>query len=345
MSLEYLNQLIAQPEELTQPSPEAMYDRLEREEEWLQEALEEANRSDPRLGLEAAYLLRGYWFARGRITEGREWLDRLLTSAGEAATIERARGLVAASGLAFRQGDNAAAKSHAQTALEAARSAGWSDVETNALLCLARAGLRDQDPDSVRKYASAARLSALSEKDESGELSAIHCLAEAERMAGNLDEATDLYTESLRRNRELGSVLSVSTELTNFAYVHKAHGRLDEGEASAREAIAISTSIGNSYLLAHNCVALAAVLAAKGKSVDAARALGHADSIFEETGLVLDPADTPEYDEAAVTARQALGEESATSKSTETGSCSMPRLCDRPVPPARFRPPSLTAQN
>jgi non-specific serine/threonine protein kinase len=304
MTTSYLERVIAARDELGGPSPEAWYDRLEREESELEAALEVACQSDPRIGLDAAPLLQRFWFARGRLDRGRRWVERLLNAADEEPTPERAQGLAAAAGLAFRQGDNDVTKQRAQQALDVARAVDRQDVEVEALLALARAGLRDEDPNAVRLHALEARKIALDLTDEDRELSAIHHLAEGARMAGDLDEARTLYAESLDRNRARGAQLIVAVELTNFGYVEKASGRLDVAEARVREAIPISLSIDNSYLLAHNLVALAAIVAAGGRSSESARLLGKADAIFAETGLVLDPADKPEYD-GAVTAAAA----------------------------------------
>ena len=200
-------------------------------------------------------------------------------------------------------------KQYAQEALDVARAVDRRDVEAEALLALARAGLRDANPGAVRLHASEARRLALELADEPRELAAIHHLAEGARMAGDLDEARMLYAESLDRNRARGAQANVAVELTNFAYVEKASGRLDVAEARVREAIPISLSIGNNYILAHGLVALAAIVGAGGRAGEAARLLGKADGIFAETGLVLDPADKPEYDGADAAARAALGDD------------------------------------
>ena len=304
----YLERVLAARDELGGLAPEAWYDRLEREEPELEAALEAACEHDPGLGLEAVPLLQRFWFARGRLDRGRRWVERLLDAAGEKPSPARARGLSAAASLAFRQGDNDVTKQRAQQALEVARAIDRSDLEAEARLVLARAGLRDADPGAVRLHASEARRIAVGLGDEGRELSAIHCLAEGARMAGDLDEARTLYTESLERNRARGARLAVAVELANFGYLEKASGRLDLAEASVRESIPISLSIGNSYILAHGFVALAAIVAAGGRAAEAARLLGKADGIFAETGLVLDPADKPEYDGAVTAARAGLGD-------------------------------------
>lgn len=290
-------------------APETCYDELERDEAELEKALEAACGRDPRLGLEAASLLQGFWFARGRLDRGRSWLKRLLDAAGSEPTAERAMGLVASASLAFRQGDNTATKLQADEAQVLARRLERPDLEASALLALARAGLRDQDPAAVRRHASEARRIGVALKDERTELSAIHCLAEAARMAGDLDEARALYTQSLERNRERGAKLMVAVELTNFGYVEKARGQLDAAEKSVREGIPVALEIRNSYLLAHQLVALAAIVAAAGRADESARLLGKADAIFMESGLTLDPADKGEYDGAVIAARGLLGDD------------------------------------
>src|SRR5947209_7394316 len=122
MTTSYLERVIAARDELGGPSPEAWYDRLEREESELEAALEVACHHDPRIGWEAAPLLQRFWFACGRLDRGRRWVERLLDAAGEEPTPERAQGLAAAAGLAFRQGDNDVTKQRAQQALDVARA-------------------------------------------------------------------------------------------------------------------------------------------------------------------------------------------------------------------------------
>jgi hypothetical protein len=70
----------------------------------------------------------------------------------------------------------------------------------------------------------------------------------------------------------------------------------------------ISREINNSYILAANLITLAAVKMAAGQARQAARLLGHADAIYLATGLVVDPADKADYDQALTNARSELGE-------------------------------------
>ena len=71
-----------------------------------------------------ASALHWWWFARGRLTEGRWWLERLLQRRRAAAPAPRARALVAAVYLACWQGDFAAARGPLEEGLGLARAAG-----------------------------------------------------------------------------------------------------------------------------------------------------------------------------------------------------------------------------
>lgn len=304
----YLRDVLAARGVLLGPTPEAMYDRLEREETELEAALETADEQEPDLGLEAASVLRGFWFQRGRVERGRYWVERMLKAAGPARTPARATGLVALASLAFRQGDNQLAKASSEAAIADARMLGRRDIEVDALLRRAEEGLRDEDPIAVRSFGAQARRLAVELSDERQELAAIHRLAEAARMAGDLVEARELYMESLQRNRALGDRLLVAVELSNLGYVEKAAGQLNTAEANQREAIRIALEVGSVYLLGHNLVALGAIVAAAGRYEEAVRIIGKGDSLLRDAGLMLDPADKPEHDAALDAARATLGD-------------------------------------
>ena len=309
MGTAYLETLLQATPELTGPSPESWYDRLEREEMELEAALEDACRADPGLGLRAARLLQRFWFVRGRLARGRRWVARLLAAYGERPTAERVEGLIAAAGLAFRMGDTSDTRRQAALAEELARELHIDGPRVDALLTLARVGLRDGDTHAVAKLAEEARLLALELHDEVRELSAIHHLAEGARMAGDLRRARTLYEESLSRNRARGNRSGVAVELVNLATVERTEGNLALAETNLGEAMSISREIKNSYLLAASLIVLASVELIAGRLQDAVRSLGRADAIYSSTGLVIDPADRADYERTVAGARSGLGEE------------------------------------
>jgi len=324
----YLEKVLEARSAFEGPSPETWYDRLEREESELEVALEGACRDDPALGLRATLLLQRFWFARGRLERGRKWVERLLSSAGESPTVDRAQGLFAAAALAFRQGDTDATRRYASEALALAKEFAARELQIDAGLALARVGLREGNVEAVRRFAGEARELALKIGDEARELSAIHHLAEGARIGGDYGLARRLYEESLARNRAWGNRLMEAVELANLSMVEKKEGKLQQAEANLNQAIQISREINNSYILAASLVALAAVAVSARRARQAARLLGRADAIYSATGLVIDPADKPEYDQAQGAARSELGEETFAAAHAEGADLSIERLTE-----------------
>lgn len=82
--------------------------RLEREQPNLRDALTfsiAGNEEDAAAGLRMATALYPFWLSRGRLSEGRRWLERALARPTAAETADRARALYACSALAAMQGD------------------------------------------------------------------------------------------------------------------------------------------------------------------------------------------------------------------------------------------------
>ena len=305
----YLDTLLQATPDLTGPSPERWYDRLEREETALEAALDDACRADPGLGLRAARLLQRFWFARGRLERGRRWVARLLAAYGERPTADRVEGLIAGAGLAFRMGDTPDTRRQATLAVELARDLHIDGPRVDALLTLARVGLREGDTHAVEKLADEARTLALELHDEARELSAIHHLAEGARMANDLRRARTLYEESLSRNRARGNRGGIAVELVNLATIERTEGNLAKAETNLGEAMSISRQIKNSYILAASLIVRASVELRAGRLHDAARSLGQADAIYSSTGLAIDPADRADYDRTVEGVRSGLGRE------------------------------------
>ena len=324
----YLEKVLEARSTLQGPSPEAWYDRLEREESELESALEAACRDDPALGLRATPLLQRFWFARGRLERGRKWVERLLSAAGESPTVDRADGLFAAAALAFRQGDTSATRRYATEALALAKEFAAPELQIDAGLTLARVGLREGNVEDVRRFAGEAQELALKIGDEGRELSAIHHLAEGARIGGDYVLARRLYEESLARNRARGNRLAEAVELANLSVVENKEGNLQQAEANLTQAIRISRQLNNSYILAASLVALSGVSLSSGRAQQAARLLGRADAIYSTTGLVMDPADKPEYDTALAGARSGLGQEAFAAAYAEGAGLSIEELTE-----------------
>ncbi|MQA13771.1 MAG: AAA family ATPase [Pseudonocardiaceae bacterium] len=111
----------AEPE-LTRAEQPRWLRRLEADHDNLRAVLRRARETgelDP--GLVMAGRLWRFWHFRGRITEGRAWLDEMLALSGDAATVARAKALIGLAGLCYWERDLDGAEGHYRQAAEVAR--------------------------------------------------------------------------------------------------------------------------------------------------------------------------------------------------------------------------------
>jgi tetratricopeptide (TPR) repeat protein len=212
------------------PGADEARDRLEAAQPDLHDAIRwflDHDREDEALALGAG--LWPYWMDRGHIDEGR----RLLTAALEAScarTAARARALAGAGVLAFRQGDNDAARALHDEALAVARETADRDSEARALGGLARVAMRDEDFDGARALATASVDIFRETGNEFGEASSLHVLAYVTMLEGHYERARPAFQESLALNERLGDRLMVAIENANLGQVERHLGHLDRAE-------------------------------------------------------------------------------------------------------------------
>lgn len=284
-------------------------DQLEANDGRIEETLERSLQDDPRRGLEIAASLRTFWASAGRFEAGRAWLRKLLAATADGPRDAlRAQALSTASLLAFRQGDNAEAERTSTEALEIAREINDADRIVDALVGLCRVGLRDDDPERVRRLSAEGRDVARAAGVRSLEKLPLHCLAEATRMAGDFQGARRLYGESIALNRELGDGRMVAVELNNLGSVELHEGLLDDATGLWEESLRHAFDTRDLYLLPYCVMGLGEVAVAAGRYRRGARLLGAATGIFSSTGQVIDPADGAVYEASVERVREALGE-------------------------------------
>lgn len=107
--------------------------RLERDHDNLRAALTWCLESDPAAGLRLAAALWQFWWAHGHLTEGRNWLERLLTARPEPSPA-RARALLGAGYLAMQQSDWSAARRHLEAGLALSRELGEDRLTARLLV-------------------------------------------------------------------------------------------------------------------------------------------------------------------------------------------------------------------
>jgi len=231
------------------------------------------------------------WFQSGDVAGGRRLLAEALGAGGEPSRA-RALALYADGLLAFREGEQDESKTRNAAALEAAQLAGDEEAQSLALVGLSRVALRDGDFGRVRLLAGEARELAPS---AAAEAMPLHLLAAGTRLSGELDDAVELYTESLELNRGLGASLMVGMELHNLGHVELRRGNVDSAKrhfADCREL----RSPDNPYDVAMTDLNDAALAVDGGDRVEGSRLLGRAEETLARAGIVLDADDQSEVD-------------------------------------------------
>ncbi len=304
--------------ELKSTDAVAWLDRLEGEHEPLLAALSwflEHGQFEKALRLSSA--LYSFWHTRGYLQEGREWFQKLLATPGGSAPI-RAKVLHRAGMLAFRAGDQPAARALFEKALPIARGLGDKRQIAATLLGLGRlVALRQGDYAAGHHLFDEGLTIARELGDRRAEGSAIHCLAALARLEGDQERAVTLYTQSLFLHRELGDKQFVATEQLNLGFMTYHKGDTDTAARLFAESLRSSRERGDKYVMPPNLVGLAGVAMKSGDPVRAAHLLGSASALLESAGLVFDPDDQLEYDRIAGAVRAKLGGDKMNAMLTE----------------------------
>jgi tetratricopeptide (TPR) repeat protein len=248
------------------------------------------------------------WLEEGQIEEGRRVLGGLLARAGDDVPAEtRAHALWMAGMLAFRAGDDGAARSSHDKALAVARGAGDRRGEARARSGLARVGLRAGELEEARRETEAAVAIYRELGDDEALAHTLHVLPYIDYMQGNDDAARAGFEESLELARRVGEEQLAVGELTNLCSVETRAGNLERALEVGRESLSLARELGSAYVLPYCVVNLGGVASAAGDHEEAARILGAGKAMFDRTGAAIDPGTAIEFDRHVERTKSALG--------------------------------------
>ncbi|HZS30815.1 MAG TPA: hypothetical protein VFA37_06120 [Gaiellaceae bacterium] len=164
------------------------------------------------------------WFDRGEFENGAARVEEAL-AADDTRSIERVRVLDGAHLFAFRLGRPSGA--YCEEALDLARTLGDVRGECEALTGLSREALRAGDYPRVAEFAGEGVRKAREAGDRAAEMAPIHLQAAGTRLAGNYDEAREIYLESVALGDELGDERRKQTEFHNLGWVELHRGDVE----------------------------------------------------------------------------------------------------------------------
>ncbi|HUG14711.1 MAG TPA: BTAD domain-containing putative transcriptional regulator [Thermomicrobiales bacterium] len=239
--------------------------------------------------LRLASRLWAFWLISGRMSEGRSWIEPLLSDPlRDTFPAEMlARALAAAGMLAERQGDYRQAVIWTESALPLARAHGdtlsVAYSLTNLCVCVLYQGDVERTIDLAREGLALSR--------EIGVLSGVPtCLSSlglAEYRRGDLDAARDYLSESVAAAREIGFTAFASWLLGHLADIERLRACPDAARAHAEECIALGQSAGDRYGPALGRRELGRLLADQGETSEASRLIIESLIEFRSMGYKL----------------------------------------------------------
>jgi tetratricopeptide (TPR) repeat protein len=213
----------AEPE-LQGPDQKTWLDRLETEHDNFRAALTSPTAEESLSVLRLAGALWWFWYVRGYWTEGREQLERALAAGGQAPGPVRAKAMLGAGVLAWRQGDAARTQVLSQESLAMSQQLGDRRGAAYAMLGL---GLSAQ---SQGEYQHAAELLVGSLDafravgDKWGTALTTFAVGDIAAFQGDYARAAALKKESLALFQELGDRVGIAYSLRTLGIVTQYQG-------------------------------------------------------------------------------------------------------------------------
>jgi predicted ATPase/class 3 adenylate cyclase len=288
----------------------------------------QADEGSPEAGLRLAGSLYRFWWVRGHLTEGRQWLEGALLAAGLAAGPgPRARALHGAGYLAWAQGDYPRARSHLAESLALYRRLDDKRGLARALNSSAVLSFDEGEQERARSLweegLSVAR--DIGARDLVG--SFLNNLGEVARMQGEYERAKALYEESLEAS---GEAPTYARGLTLFNLGQVAWG-LEEwmGARSFYSAsLALSRKLGD-RLTSPSCLeGMAGVCAMEDRHLEGARLLGAAEALRKALNAPVQSGDRVHYERCVAAVRGGLSESAFAAAWAEGGAMTLEQAID-----------------
>ncbi len=294
----------------------AALDRLEAEHGNLGAALAwslEARPADPAapgeraaVGLRLVQALIGFWYHHGHAAEGRRWLERALELASEDAGAPLARVAHGLGLLLSEQGDEDAARPFLERSLAIWRELGDRTQQARELNSL---GITYHHLGRVDAARSALEESVAISRELGNQrrvATALSNLGQLEIAVGHFDRATRALEEALAIDQDNGDVFGVAVDQQSLAMVSLRAGRPREAGGLLSRALDYVISSGDPDFLANVLELSACIVAELGAGLRAARLVGAAEAIRQQTGMRLAPTDAVLLERFTAPARAGL---------------------------------------
>jgi predicted ATPase/class 3 adenylate cyclase len=304
---------------LTGPDQRRWMDPLDDDHDNLRAALRWAIETDEgETALRFGGALWRFWYGRGHLTEGRRWLDAILTlPSAKERTRARARCLTALGGIAYWQSDFEPSDAAYREALEIYRELGEPADLVEALFNQALTRGVMGEPQKAMSLLEQSLGMARELGDRRGEAWALWGLQALNMFAGELEAAQRYGEQSLRAFEELGTdTWGLGNALAGQAGLAAMRGDPQEARDQILRALDVWEDQGNALVIASQLRFLAIAANGAGQAERAVRLAAVAQKLREKVGGQVPDAFFP-FDEPRDTAAQVLDEETVERAWTE----------------------------
>jgi predicted ATPase/DNA-binding CsgD family transcriptional regulator len=285
----YLRVALRSEVELRSSEAGPVLGRLEQDEDNFRVALGWARGQSGDLGLRLCTALAPSWAIRGRVNEGRAWLDEMLRRRGGTEDLGlRASGLARASRLAWRQRDYPSTRALLDESLAIGRTLDDPLSVARRLRGLALVAVAQGDLDEAGRLCEESVSLFRRHGDRYGLGLALAFLGMTLQLAGDTGKAAPCVREALELNRVNGSITGSLYSLGSMCFGAIAAGDMASLRAHTVEVVGLLRGLGGNHeepgWLWWTGVALAS---SEGRYRSALRLAGAADAAARGDGLQL----------------------------------------------------------
>lgn len=298
----------AEPQ-LRGPEQAAWLDRLERENDNLRQALQWLQeQASPEPCLETAGALWRYWWVRGYVTEGREWLSKALAKSSE-RSLSRAKALRAAAALASLQNEHVEASGLTEESLAIFAELGDKMGISVALHELGTIAHDQSNYASARSFYEQSLEIKRELGDKLGTAMLLNNLGIVAQQEGDYTAAKSLYEQSLAIKRDLGDKLGIAISLYYLARVACHATEYSDARSLFQQSLAIERDLEDKPGIADCLEGLAEVAYSVQQPKEAAKLLGAADIVRHTFRAPIYSMDRGHYESILAKTREMLDPE------------------------------------
>jgi predicted ATPase/DNA-binding CsgD family transcriptional regulator len=250
--------------ELASPDAQAALERIDLEYDNLLAALGRMIDAGDARAVELAAAGWRLWYLRGRHSEGRRWLDRLLQTPLGGDRAIRARASVGAAQLALHQADYKAAAALAADALALAREGDDPRAVCAAVRTLAIVARDQGEHGTARSLAREAVEVARPLDDPHMLAQSLSCLGRVEFFAGGNRTSRELHTEAMELLGEAGSATEQQIEGIFVGWCHISDSDYEAAAPYFARAWETARALDDSWLTALSLGGLLRIAASRG---------------------------------------------------------------------------------